>query len=239
MSVRVAVLASGGGSNLQALLDHLHEGAGAAARVALLISDRSDAGALQRAARAGIPSRVIQVRHRDEDVVARETLEVLSEEGIGLVALAGYLRLVPAAVVRRYARRMLNVHPALLPAFGGKGMYGSRVHQAVLEAGCRVTGATVHFVDEEFDRGPIVAQWPVPVLPSDTPESLAARVLRVEHRLYPLVLEALAARLAARDGAPEEGEAPVAGTGISDTSYFEVRDGLAPDADSVRAVLGE
>jgi phosphoribosylglycinamide formyltransferase 1 len=99
--------------------------------------------------------------------------------------LAGYLRLVPAAIVRRWEGRMLNVHPALLPAFGGKGMYGRRIHEAVLAARSTVTGVTVHLVDEHFDEGPIVAQWPVPVHPGDTPESLAARVLAAEHRLYP------------------------------------------------------
>lgn len=243
MSVRVAVLASGGGTNLQALLDHLHEGSDAAARVSLVISDRADAGALQRAERAGVASLVIPVRGRAEEEVAEETLTALEEAGIGLVALAGYLRLIPAAVVRRYGGRMLNVHPALLPAFGGKGMYGERVHRAVLDAGCRVTGVTVHFVDEEYDRGAILAQWPVPVLAGDTPETLGQRVLRVEHRLYPLALQSLAARLAANGLAgPPEGRgnaAAPAATSSSDTLYFDLEEGLAPRDRTVRALLGD
>ena len=112
---------------------------------------------------------------------------------VGVVVLAGYLKLVPPAVTRRYRGRIVNVHPSLLPAFGGPGMYGLRVHAAVLDAGVRVSGATVHFVSEEFDRGAIVAQWPVPVFEEDLAETLAARVLRVEHLLLPRVVQAVAA----------------------------------------------
>ncbi|MFO7262256.1 MAG: phosphoribosylglycinamide formyltransferase [bacterium] len=192
MSARIAVFASGGGTNLQALLDHFNRPDGPTpARVALVITDRPGIGALERAERAGVPWRVIGVAGRPEEDVVHETLATLEGEGIGFVALAGYLRRVPADVVRAYHGRMTNIHPALLPAFGGKGMYGVRVHRAVLEAGCKVSGATVHLVDEEYDTGPIIAQWPVPVLPGDTPETLGARVLRIEHRLYPAALEAL------------------------------------------------
>ena len=109
-----------------------------------------------------------------------------------LVVLAGYLKLVPPAVTRAFAGRIVNVHPALLPAFGGHGMYGLRVHAAVLAAGCTVTGVTVHLVDEQYDRGAILAQWPVPVLSGDTAESLAARVLLTEHRLLPRTVLGLA-----------------------------------------------
>jgi phosphoribosylglycinamide formyltransferase 1 len=118
------------------------------------------------------------------------------------VVLAGYLRLVPAEVVRTYAGRIVNVHPALLPAFGGTGMYGARIHRAVLEAGVTVTGVTVHYVDEIFDHGRIIAQWPVPVLAGDTETALAERVLRVEHALYPRVVHRLALRIGAGDGNP-------------------------------------
>jgi folate-dependent phosphoribosylglycinamide formyltransferase PurN len=111
---------------------------------------------------------------------------------VDLIALAGYLRFIPVDVTRRWRGRIVNVHPSLLPSFGGAGMYGIRVHQAVIAAGVRVTGVTVHFVDEEYDRGPIIAQWPVPVLPHDDAETLARRVLAVEHRLYPAALDALA-----------------------------------------------
>src|SRR5690606_35781064 len=116
-------------------------------------------------------------------------LRLLEDAGIDLIALAGYLKLVPREVVDRFRDRILNIHPALLPAFGGHGMYGLRVHRAVLASGAKVSGATVHLVDERYDEGPIVAQWPVPVLPGDTPARLAARVLKVEHILYPLAVE--------------------------------------------------
>jgi len=108
--------------------------------------------------------------------------------------LAGYLKLVPAAAVARFRWRMINIHPALLPAFGGPGMYGPRVHEAVLASGAALSGATVHYVDEQYDRGPIIAQWPVPVRPDDTAAALAARVLAAEHQLLPRVVRALAVR---------------------------------------------
>jgi formyltetrahydrofolate-dependent phosphoribosylglycinamide formyltransferase len=192
---RVAVLASGGGSNLQALLDHFDAlGTHASGEVALVASDRAGAGALRRAQARGVAA-VHLARHSDGAAL----LALLEDRGIDAVVLAGYLKLVPAAVVRRFRGRMLNVHPSLLPAFGGPGMYGLRVHAAVLEAGVRVSGATVHFVSEEFDRGAIVAQWPVPVFEEDLPETLAARVLRVEHLLLPRVVELLAAELLVLD----------------------------------------
>jgi len=114
--------------------------------------------------------------------------------GADLVVLAGYLRLVPARTVAHFRHRMINVHPALLPGFGGRGMYGRAVHDAVLRSGATLSGATVHYVDETYDRGPVIAQWPVPVRPADTPETLGARVLAVEHRLLPTVVLALARR---------------------------------------------
>jgi phosphoribosylglycinamide formyltransferase 1 len=192
VSLPTAVFVSGGGSNLQALLDRF--ASGGAARIALVITDRQGAGALQRAAAAGVPALHIPTGGRTADEVAQDTLAALHRYGIELVALAGYLRLVPAAVTQAYRDRILNIHPALLPAFGGHGMYGRRVHEAVLAAGCRVTGATVHRVDERYDEGRIIAQWPVPVLPGDDASTLAARVLQVEHRLYPAAVEAVAAR---------------------------------------------
>jgi phosphoribosylglycinamide formyltransferase 1 len=192
VSLPTAVFVSGGGSNLQALLDRF--ASGGAARIALVITDRQGAGALQRAAAAGVPALHIPVAGRAADEVAHDTLAALHRYDIELVALAGYLRLVPAAVTRAYRDRIVNIHPALLPAFGGRGMYGRRVHEAVLAAGCRVTGATVHRVDERYDEGRIIAQWPVPVLPGDDASTLAARVLQVEHRLYPAAVEAVAAR---------------------------------------------
>jgi formyltetrahydrofolate-dependent phosphoribosylglycinamide formyltransferase len=188
MTARLAVLASGGGSNLQAILDH-HDSAGARrpSEVALVASDRRAAGALDRARERGIAA----VHVPGGDAEAMES--ALREHGVDIVVLAGYLRMVPSAITRRFEGRMLNIHPALLPAFGGPGMYGRRVHEAVLAAGARVTGATVHFVDDRYDGGAIAAQWPVAVSPDDTPESLAARVLRVEHLLLPRSVDALAA----------------------------------------------
>ncbi|HEX7121418.1 MAG TPA: phosphoribosylglycinamide formyltransferase [Gemmatimonadaceae bacterium] len=187
-TVRIGVLASGSGSNFQAVVDHFATGAAAAvAQVALLASDRAGAGALDRARTHGIASEVLDATGRTTGL-----LRVLERHEVDLVVLAGYLRLVPAEVIAAFRGRIVNVHPALLPAFGGPGMYGHRVHEAVLAHGARLSGVTVHFVDEEYDRGPIIAQWPVPVLPGDTPDSLAARVLPVEHLLYPRVVEALA-----------------------------------------------
>lgn len=188
MTARIAVLASGGGSNLQAILDQLESlGAATPARVALVASDRTDAGALERGRRAGAEALVLSREQRGDPLA-----DLLAERDVDLVVLAGYLRHVPDAVTRRWRGRIVNIHPALLPAFGGRGMYGHHVHAAVLRAGVRVSGPTVHFVDEEFDRGAIIAQWPVPVAAHDTPETLGQRVLRVEHVLYPRVVRALA-----------------------------------------------
>lgn len=184
---RIACLASGGGSNVQAILDHLAGPAGSRARVVWVGSDVADSGALDRARAAGVAGHVV-TDPRDGDAL----IAALREAQADVLVLAGYLKLVPESVVRAFHGRLINVHPAMLPAFGGPGMYGQRIHSAVLAHGAKMTGVTVHFVDEEFDRGPIIAQWPVPVLPGDTPATLAARVLRVEHRLFPLCVEAVA-----------------------------------------------
>ena len=184
--VRVAVLVSGGGTNLQALLDALHDSP--IARVARVISSRPDTGALARARSAGVPTTVL----RD----AGDPAELQSAlAGAQLVVLAGYLKLVHPSVVARFRGRMINIHPALLPDFGGPGMYGRRVHEAVLASGAKESGATVHFVDEEFDRGAVIAQERVPVQHGDTAETLAARVLEAEHRLLPKVVLDLARRI--------------------------------------------
>ncbi len=193
MTLRAAVFASGTGSNFQVLADH----ATSLWEVALLISDQREAPALNRAHERGIPSLCIPVSGRDPAEVERDTLEALGAAGIDFVLLAGYMRLIPPRVVARYRGKMLNLHPALLPAFGGKGMYGRHVHEAVLAAGVRVTGVTVHRVDEVYDRGEILAQWPVAVLPGDTPDTLAARIHEVEHRVFPAAADALARALRA------------------------------------------
>lgn len=189
MTVRIAVLASGRGTNLGALIDYLAQrGDRAAARVVLVASNRADAGALQRA--------------RDSDITATAfdasddgtgLLELLHRHSIGLVVLAGYLKRIPPLVVREYSGRVVNIHPGLLPEFGGAGMYGAKVHTAVIASGAKMTGVTVHLVDDEFDHGPVVAQWKVAVRPDDTPESLAARVLEAEHIVFPRVVEMIAA----------------------------------------------
>lgn len=189
MSVPTAVFASGSGTNLQALLDH--EATSQDYRIHLVMSDRPGIGALERARTADRRAEVVSVADRGGEAAAGKILDLLEEEGVRVVFLAGYLRLVPGGVVEAFRRRILNIHPALLPSFGGKGMYGVRIHREVLRAGCKVTGVTIHYVDEDYDTGTIFAQWPVPVRPGDTPESLAARVLRVEHILYPLAADHL------------------------------------------------
>jgi phosphoribosylglycinamide formyltransferase-1 len=195
----VAVFASGGGTNFQALLDHRPDPA--TWRIALLVSNR-EAGAVERARVAGVPAVVIPTKDRAQDEVARDTLDALARHGISVILLAGYLRLLPPDVVRRYSGRILNIHPALLPDFGGKGMFGMHVHRAVVESGVPVTGASVHFVDEEYDRGAVFAQASVPVHAGDTPEDVAARVLGVEHELYPRAVDHFCA--AVRDGRAAE-----------------------------------
>ena len=188
---RIAVLASGGGSNLQALMDHFAQlGEARAGDIVLVAVDRPDAGALDRARRAGIATALVASRRAPE---GEELTSLLAQHRVDLVVLAGYLQLVPSSVTRRYAGRLLNVHPALLPDFGGPGMYGARVHRAVLAAGARSSGPTVHFVDDEYDHGPVIARWPVPVRAGDDEHTLAARVLRAEHLLYPRVVQAVAA----------------------------------------------
>jgi phosphoribosylglycinamide formyltransferase-1 len=184
--MRVAVAVSGRGSNLEALLHAL--GPAAPARVVLVLSDRPDARALDRAREHGVPAEVLSV-----PADAAEWLVRLDRHRTDLVVLAGYLKLVPAPVIARFRDRILNIHPALLPSFGGKGMYGLRVHEAVLASGARESGATVHLVDEAYDRGAVLGQARVPVLPDDTPDRLAARVLEVEHRLLPAAVLAAAA----------------------------------------------
>ncbi|MDB4913507.1 MAG: phosphoribosylglycinamide formyltransferase [Gemmatimonadetes bacterium] len=188
---RIAVLASGSGSNLQAILDYLSSlGERRGGDVVLVASDRPDAGALARARAAGTGAEVLtSARYAGGHDLAR----LLDDRAIDLLVLAGFLQLVPADVVRAYHGRVLNVHPAPLPIFGGPGMYGARVHRAVLKSDVRFSGPTVHFVDEEYDHGAIIAHWPVPVLSGDDEHALAARVLRAEHVLFPRVVDAVAA----------------------------------------------
>lgn len=188
MPSRLAVLASGRGSNLQAIIDHFETLARErVARVVLVASNRVDSPALIRAATSSI-----DIASFDAGDDGSELLELLRKFRIDLVVLAGYLKRIPSKVISEYGGRIINIHPALLPDFGGEGMYGARVHEAVIASGAKESGVTVHVVDDDYDRGPIIAQWRVPVEPSDTPESLAARVLSVEHLVYPRVVEMVA-----------------------------------------------
>ncbi|MGZ8397792.1 MAG: phosphoribosylglycinamide formyltransferase [Gemmatimonadales bacterium] len=185
MTMRIAVAISGRGSNLQALLRALQPDA--PAEVVLVLTDRAQAPGLSHAMSRNIPAVVLT-----DPSDAEAWLEPLEDHQIDLIVLAGYLRLVPAPVVAAYRGRIINTHPALLPAFGGKGMYGERVHQAVLASGDKETGVTIHLVDEVYDRGEVLAQRRVPVLPGDTPDRLAERVLEAEHQLLPAVVLAAA-----------------------------------------------
>ncbi|MFT4605985.1 MAG: phosphoribosylglycinamide formyltransferase-1 [Rhodothermales bacterium] len=189
--MHLAVFASGGGSNFQSVLDAIHAGT-LQARVTLCVSNKATAGALVRAEENGIPCLVLDPNSfGDESSYEAVLLAALSEHGVTHIALAGYLRRIPSGVVAAFRWRIVNIHPALLPAYGGPGMYGRHVHEAVIAAKDAFSGATVHFVDEEYDTGPIVLQEAVPILPGDDPEALAARVLRAEHRLYPAALQLL------------------------------------------------
>jgi len=190
--MNIGVFASGRGSNFQAILSAIERGI-LPARVTVLLSNRSDAGAFEIANAYSIPTvHLSQKQFADEALYAAAMLQVLRSHNVELIALAGYLKKIPSIVVREFRRRILNIHPALLPAFGGQGMYGHYVHEAVLASGVKLSGATVHLVDEEYDRGPIVLQKTVAVDEHDTPETLAAKVLTVEHEIYPLALKAFA-----------------------------------------------
>ena len=181
--VRLAVLLSGSGTTLQNLLDCIADGR-LAARAVVVLASRSDAGGLERARQAGIPA--VAVPRKDFPDVDRfnDALHTeLEKHPVDLVVLAGFLS--PFQLRNRYAGRVMNIHPALIPAFCGKGLYGEKVHRAVLEAGVKVSGCTVHFADEQYDHGPIILQGTVPVLDDDTPQTLAARVHGVENELYP------------------------------------------------------
>ena len=185
--VRIAVLVSGGGTNLQALIDAQSRGELKNGRIAAVLSSRPDAYALERAARAGIPGYVVA---RKDFASNREMtialVDKLRELNIGLVVLAGFLHILTGEMVAAFPNAILNVHPALIPSFCGPGMYGLRPHEAALARGCKVTGATVHFVNEECDGGPILLQKAVDILPGDTPEVLQKRVMeQAEWKLLP------------------------------------------------------
>jgi phosphoribosylglycinamide formyltransferase-1 len=192
MSLRLGFLASHGGSNVQAILDACSEGR-LDAEPRVVISNNSNAPVLERARKASIAAVYLSSQtHPDPDRLDEAILATLDGHDVNLVVLAGYMRKLGPKTLARFRGRIVNIHPALLPKFGGQGMYGRRVHEAVLAAGERVTGATVHLVDEEYDHGPVLAQREVAVMADDTPDTLAARVLEVEHALYVETLRRIA-----------------------------------------------
>jgi phosphoribosylglycinamide formyltransferase-1 len=183
--IRIGVLASGSGTNLQAIMDGCSRGE-IRGRVVVVISNNPKARALDRARLAGIPA--VAMHHRafpDRDTFDAKLVEILHSYEVDLVCLAGFMRVLGPSFIRQFPDRIMNIHPALLPAFGGLGMFGDRVHQTVVDSGVRFSGCTIHFANEAPDGGPIILQAVVPVLDSDTAQSLAERVLVEEHRLYP------------------------------------------------------
>lgn len=182
---KLGVLISGGGSNLQAIIDKIESGY-ISASIEIVISNKANAYGLERAKKHGIPTAVISKKdYANEYEFNKAILDELDKYRVDLIVLAGYLSILSPEVVDRYKNRIINIHPSLIPAFCGKGYYGKKVHQAVLDYGVKVTGATVHFVDYGTDTGPIILQKPVLVQPDDDAESLAERVLEVEHELLP------------------------------------------------------
>src|ERR1051326_188551 len=193
-TLNIAVFASGRGSNFKAILDEMEEGKIQNARIVLVVSNNPGAGALTVAREHTIPCVHLSRKQFDSDTSFNDgILETLRKHGVNFIALAGYMKKIDSAIVRAFKNRILNVHPALLPAFGGAGMYGMFVHQAVIASKARFSGATVHIVDEEYDRGPVVLQERVEIAEDETPETLAEKVLQVEHRIYPEAIRLFAA----------------------------------------------
>ncbi|NLB64205.1 MAG: phosphoribosylglycinamide formyltransferase [Fibrobacter sp.] len=189
---KVAFFASGGGSNFQAILDKINSQELSEADPVLLISNNSKCGAVLKAQEAQVAvAHISGYTHKTEEQQAQAMVQVLQKYGVEWIVLAGYMKKIPALVLEKWKNRIINIHPALLPAFGGTGMWGHHVHKAVIASGVRVSGATVHFVDEIYDNGAIIAQKSVPVFSEDTPKNVAERVLVVEHDLYWRALQGL------------------------------------------------
>lgn len=188
---KLAVFVSGGGSNFKSIHEASKRGS-LHGDVVVLVTNKSDCGGAEYARQNGIPVIVFpKAKDGHDGLSANDLVDTLRRFEVDFVLLAGYLKLIPAELIRAYQRSIFNIHPSLLPAFGGKGFYGMKVHKAVIASGARFSGPTIHFVDEHYDTGRILAQRVVPVLTNDTPEELAARVLREEHQLYVEVVEAL------------------------------------------------
>ena len=193
LTARIAVIASGGGTNLQALIDAQGRGALQSGSIALVIADKAGIGASQRAGKAGIPCTVIV---RKEPEFEEKVLAALAEYNIDMVILAGFLGIFSGGFIQKFHGPIINIHPALIPSFCGKGFYGLRVHQAALDYGVKVTGATVHYASEVVDGGQIIAQKAVDVLPGDTPEILQRRVMeQAEWVLLPQAAELVSAQI--------------------------------------------
>ncbi len=197
MKTKIAVFVSGGGTNLQALIDAADAGALPSGEIVLVLASSPKAYALERAAKAGIPSAVVSVKTEGTQAAAEEKMNaLLAEHGVELIVLAGYLSILSEEFTRRWDKRILNIHPSLIPAFCGKGYYGLRVHEEALRRGVKVTGATVHFVNEIPDGGEILLQQAVDVLPGDTPEVLQRRVMeQAEWKLLPRAAELVSKQL--------------------------------------------
>ena len=197
MKTKIAVFVSGGGTNLQALIDAANAGALPSGEIVLVLASSPKAYALERAAKAGIPSAVVSAKTEGSQAAAEEKMNsLLREYGVELIVLAGYLSILSEDFTRRWDKRILNIHPSLIPAFCGKGYYGLRVHEEALRRGVKVTGATVHFVNEIPDGGEILLQQAVEVLPGDTPEVLQRRVMeQAEWKLLPRAAELVSKQL--------------------------------------------
>lgn len=184
--LHIAVFASGRGSNFKAVLEKIQSGEIPNTNIAVVISNSSTAGALEIARSHSLPAiHCSRTKFGSDEEFTERLRSLLSEYGVNLIILAGYMKLMPLEIVRQYRHRILNVHPALLPAFGGTGMYGHHVHEAVIAYGAKISGATVHLVDEEYDHGPVVLQECVAVETDDSPDSLSKKVLKIEHRILP------------------------------------------------------
>ncbi len=194
LMLRIAVLVSGGGTNLQAVIDGIEDGRIRGAEVVRVISSNPDACSLERAKKHGIEAVVIgKINYPNQAKRTKAILTALDEAETNLVILAGYMSILEPEIIEAYRGRIINIHPSLIPKFCGPGFYGKRVHEAVLAAGEKESGATVHYVDEGVDTGPVILQEKVPVLAGDTAETLAARVLETEHKILPKAVEIIIA----------------------------------------------
>lgn len=187
---RIAIFASGSGTNAQRIIEHFKDIADI--EVSIVLTNNSKAFVLERAAKLKVPSFVFD---RDLFYKSNQVHDILREIGIDFIVLAGFLWLIPANILQSWPGRIVNIHPALLPKFGGKGMYGDRVHQAVIEAGEKETGISIHYVNEKYDEGEIIFQEKFEVLPGDTPETIAGRIHELEHKHFPIVIQQLLSQL--------------------------------------------